>query len=174
MGRQDKRCMSCENPSPMSVVIKKNFVHFLNSTGELRCGYSLKKPRPIHYKADFEAIKKAKERIKELAEFAKGNLERTSYIRRVTVIVGDGSKGYKPAAPYDKIIVTAAAPSIPEPLIEQLKVGGRMVIPVGDRYTQRLVIAVKTSRNNLEVRHGVPCVFVPLIGEYGFSETEPE
>ncbi|RLG85079.1 MAG: protein-L-isoaspartate O-methyltransferase, partial [Thermoprotei archaeon] len=114
------------------------------------------------------------ERIKELAEFAKGNLERTSYIRRVTVIVGDGSKGYKPAAPYDKIIVTAAAPSIPEPLIEQLKVGGRMVIPVGDRYTQRLVIAVKTSRNNLEVRHGVPCVFVPLIGEYGFSETEPE
>ena len=112
------------------------------------------------------------ERIKELAEFAINNLRRTSYIKRVSVIVGDGTLGYEEAAPYDRIIVTAAAPRIPESLIRQLKVGGKIVIPVGDRYSQRLVIATKLSEKDLRIEYGVPCIFVPLIGKYGFSEEE--
>ena len=112
------------------------------------------------------------ERIRELADFARENLKRTSYIRRVTVIVGDGSKGYRPAAPYDRIIVTAAAPDIPKPLIDQLRIGGRIVVPVGDRYNQRLVIATKVSKDRVKREYGIPCIFVPLIGKYGFRESE--
>ncbi len=109
------------------------------------------------------------ERIPELAEFAKRNLERTGYSRYVTVIVGDGTLGYPEAAPYDRIIVTAAAPQIPKPLIEQLRSGGRMVIPVGDMYFQRLEIVEKIN-GDIRVRHGIECIFVPLIGEYGWRE----
>ncbi len=108
------------------------------------------------------------ERIPELAEFAKENLRRTKYIDYVTVIVGDGTKGYPDAAPYDRIIVTAAAPSIPQPLIEQLKPGGRIVIPVGDLYYQRLLVVFKRIDGSLDVRKDTWCVFVPLIGEYGW------
>ncbi len=109
------------------------------------------------------------ERIPELAEKARRNLEKTGYADRVTVIVGDGTKGYPPAAPYDRIIVTAAAPRIPRSLVEQLKVGGRMVIPVGDLYSQILLIVDKT-KEGIKVKEDVPCVFVPLIGEEGWPE----
>ncbi len=109
------------------------------------------------------------ERIKELAEFAKKNLERAG-IKNVEVIVGDGTLGYKKEAPYDKIIVTAAAPEIPAPLIEQLKVNGRMIIPVGSAYMQELLLVIKKDEKNFEIqRHGA-CVFVKLIGKYGWNE----
>ncbi len=109
------------------------------------------------------------ERIPELAEFARRNLERTGYSEYVTVIVGDGTLGYPDEAPYDRIIVTAASPDIPEPLIEQLKDGGRIVIPVGDLWFQRLVIADKKD-GELVRRYGIECVFVPLVGKYGWKE----
>ncbi len=112
------------------------------------------------------------ERIPELAEYARRNLERAGYADRVTVIVGDGSKGYPPAAPYDRIIVTAAAPEIPKPLVDQLKHGGKMVIPVGDRYWQYLYVVRKKCTGRVEVERKTPCLFVPLIGEYGFRERE--
>ena len=110
------------------------------------------------------------ERLRELAEYARRNLERTGYADRVTVVVGDGSRGYEPAAPYDRIIVTAAAPRIPEPLLEQLKPGGRMVIPVGSRYEQDLVLVEKTPAGETRVATTIPVLFVPLVGEYGWSE----
>jgi len=109
------------------------------------------------------------ERIKPLAERAKENLKRAGYGERVTVLVGDGSLGYPEASPYDGIIVTAAAPRIPEALIEQLKPGGRLVIPVGDRYFQRLNVVSKRT-DKLEVKIKDPCVFVPLIGREGFED----
>ncbi len=109
------------------------------------------------------------ERIPELAEFARKNLERTGYSEYVAVIVGDGTLGYPDEAPYDRIIVTAASPDIPEPLIEQLKDGGRIVIPVGDLWFQRLVIADKKD-GELVRRYGIECVFVPLVGKYGWKE----
>ncbi|NPA97865.1 MAG: protein-L-isoaspartate O-methyltransferase, partial [Crenarchaeota archaeon] len=70
--------------------------------------------------------------------------------------------------PYDRIIVTAAAPDIPKPLIEQLRDGGRMVIPVGDRWVQRLYIIDKKDGKTI-IRRSIECLFVPLIGEYGWK-----
>ncbi len=111
------------------------------------------------------------ERIPELAEFARKNLERTGYIKRVTVIVGDGSLGYPEAAPYDRILVTAAAPDVPKPLVEQLKPGGKMVIPVGDlSLFQDLLLVEKKSSGKVKVKNLGGCAFVPLIGRYGWKE----
>lgn len=107
------------------------------------------------------------ERIPELAEFARRNLEKAGYAEHVTVIVGDGTLGHPERAPYDRIIVTAAAPKVPEPLLEQLADGGRMVIPVGDLYLQRLLIIEKHG-SSIHKKWGIECVFVPLIGEYGW------
>lgn len=109
------------------------------------------------------------ERIKELAEFARSNLAKLSYLKRVDVICGDGTLGYPEGAPYDRIIVTAAAPKIPEPLIQQLKDGGRLVIPVGDLFIQHLLI-IQKENGKIKQSVSVPCVFVPLVGKYGYTE----
>jgi len=109
------------------------------------------------------------ERLPELAEFAKRNLDKAGYSDRIVVIVGDGTLGYPPEAPYDRIIVTAGAPDIPKPLVEQLKPGGRMVIPVGDKYMQYLYIVDKTPSGKLVISKDIPCLFVPLIGKYGWK-----
>ncbi|MGB9725758.1 MAG: protein-L-isoaspartate(D-aspartate) O-methyltransferase [Fervidicoccaceae archaeon] len=111
------------------------------------------------------------ERIEALAKRAKINLERAGYADRVTVIVGDGTLGYPEASPYDGIIVTAGAPKIPDPLINQLKIGGRIVIPIGDRYFQRLYVVEKTE-TGLKINIKTPCVFVPLVGKEGFEGEE--
>ncbi len=108
------------------------------------------------------------ERIPELAKRAQENLRRAGYADRVTVIVGDGTKGYPEKAPYDRIIVTAAAPDIPQPLIDQLRPGGKMVIPVGDRYSQVLYIVEKKENGEIKVKPTIPVLFVPLVGEYGW------
>ncbi len=107
------------------------------------------------------------ERIPGLAEFALSNLSRAGYLNRVTIAVGDGSEGFPPASPFDGIIVTAAAPDVPEPLLEQLGDGGRLVIPVGSRWVQVLRVIVKEG-GKLRVEEVLPCVFVPLVGKYGF------
>ncbi len=106
--------------------------------------------------------------VKELVEFSRENLRRAGYMDRVTVIHGDGSLGYEAASPYDKIVVTAAAPDIPKPLIDQLKPSGRLVIPVGDIYLQYLTVVRKGVDNKIDVERGIPCVFVPLVGRYGW------
>ncbi len=110
------------------------------------------------------------ERIPELAERARSVLEYLGY-DNVKVIVGDGTKGYPPEAPYDKIYVTASAPDIPKPLLDQLKPGGRMVIPVG-RYEQYLYVVDKDESGRIRKRVWGPVRFVPLVGEYGFKEWE--
>ncbi len=107
------------------------------------------------------------ERIPELAEYARRNLERTGY-RNVRVVVGDGSLGLPEHAPFDRIIVTAAAPEVPRALGEQLSEGGIMVIPVGPRHSQRMVRVSKKGGRLTEEDLGFPVVFVPLVGEQGF------
>lgn len=110
------------------------------------------------------------ERIPELVKFARRNLERAGY-DRVHVILGDGTKGFPPRAPYDVIIVTAGAPKIPEPLVEQIKVGGKLLIPVGGYHLwQELYEVVKLEGGERRIiRHG-GVAFVPLIGEHGWKE----
>lgn len=103
----------------------------------------------------------------ELAEMARSNLTGLPVEDRVKIVVGDGSLGYPEGGPYDTIIVSAAGPSIPDPLVDQLSLGGRLVIPVGERGHQRLFVVSKTSEGVERSDRG-GCAFVPLIGEHGF------
>jgi protein-L-isoaspartate(D-aspartate) O-methyltransferase len=110
------------------------------------------------------------ERIRSLADFARENLKRTGYGDRVTVVVGDGTVGYREAMPYDRIIVTASAPQIPRPLVEQLKNEGIMAIPVGSRYGwQDLIIVRKTKEGETISESYGGVAFVPLIGRHGWE-----
>jgi protein-L-isoaspartate(D-aspartate) O-methyltransferase len=107
------------------------------------------------------------ERIEELAAFARRNLERAGYADRVTVHVGDGTLGLPDLAPFDRIVVAAAAPRTPETLYRQLVPNGRLVVPVGPRHDQRLEVIV-ASPEGPAVARTVPCRFVPLVGDEGF------
>ena len=106
------------------------------------------------------------ERIPGLAQQARAALERTG-IRNVTVLVGDGTLGWRPFAPYDAILVAAASPEVPGPLVEQLAPGGRMVIPLGDRASQTLTL-VQREGTELRTSTVADVRFVPLLGEFGF------
>ena len=108
------------------------------------------------------------ERIHELAEQARANLDASGYGERVRVHVGDGTLGVSEHAPYDAIAVAAAAPEPPRPLYEQLADGGRIAVPVGSREEQRLQVVVRGAEGPQVVR-SVPCRFVPLVGEAGFT-----
>ncbi len=105
------------------------------------------------------------ERIKWLVEFSTENLKNAGYTN-VTVITGDGTLGLPEYAPYDKISVTCAAPDVPPPLLEQLKTGGKMVIPIGE-YRQTLYVVEK--KNGVKRERKCDVVFVPLVGRYGFK-----
>lgn len=107
------------------------------------------------------------ERIPEVARLAGANLAAAG-IRNVKIVGGDGTLGYPPGAPYDGILVTAATPSVPGPLVDQLAEGGRLVAPVGTRELQELVRLTKHGGElTREAFGGV--VFVPLIGEHGWT-----
>ena len=106
--------------------------------------------------------------IPRLAEFARKNIVKAGYSDRVTVICGDGSLGYPEKAPYDRILVTAAAPYIPEPLKKQLKLGGVMVIPVGDVGFYQTLIRLRKREDGRIIEENLGGVaFVPLVGRYG-------
>jgi len=106
------------------------------------------------------------ERRPELVAAAKRNLEKAG-ITNVTMIEADGSIGLAEHAPYDRISVAATAPRVPEPLKQQLKVGGKMVIPVGRDYQDLYLV---TRKNGFCVEEKMGVIFVPLIGEEGFKE----
>lgn len=103
--------------------------------------------------------------IPELAERARATLDRTGH-GRVETRVGDGYFGWSDEAPFDAIVVTAAADHVPPPLLKQLKPGGRMVIPVGSRYsTQKLVLITRDADGVVRTREILPVTFVPLTGQ---------
>lgn len=105
--------------------------------------------------------------VRELADSARTKLENTGYSDRVTVINADGSEGYPPEAPYDRVLVTAAAPDIPKPLTEQLKTGGILVIPVGRVYFYQTLIRVRKTDSRLTQENLGGVAFVPLTGKHG-------
>jgi protein-L-isoaspartate(D-aspartate) O-methyltransferase len=109
------------------------------------------------------------ERHERLAQIARHNLERLGY-RNVEVVHADGTQGYPAKAPYDRIIVAAAAPSLPSSLFEQLDEGGNLIIPIGSSDVQELKLIQKRGGQPLMSRLEA-CRFVPLIGAEGFSHS---
>ncbi len=107
------------------------------------------------------------ERIPLLAEQTDRFLKRCGY-GNITVIVGDGTLGFPSCAPYDAIIVTAASPGIPSPLLEQMKMGGRLIIPRESEFSEILVLVRKHEKGYAE-EPLVECRFVPLIGHHGYK-----
>ena len=108
------------------------------------------------------------ERVAALAQSARAALAAAG-IRNMTVLVGDGTLGWRPFAPYDAILVSAASPEVPAPLVEQLAPGGRMVIPLGDRASQTLTL-VERHGDGVRTSTVADVRFVPLVGEFGFQE----
>jgi protein-L-isoaspartate(D-aspartate) O-methyltransferase len=110
----------------------------------------------------------AVERYPALAEEVASKLEKLGY-KNATVVTGDGSLGFPEHAPYDAIIVAAAAPRVPPALVEQLAPEGRLVIPVGDAQQQVLQLASKDISGNISLTSLESCRFVPLVGQQGFA-----
>ena len=107
------------------------------------------------------------ERHRELLDFARENLRRAGYA--VMLVEGDGTLGWEPEAPYDRIVVTAGAPRVTKSWIRQTKIGGKIVAPIGrSTFSQVLVTATKTGEDKVVLREGTPCAFVPLVGKEGW------
>jgi len=108
------------------------------------------------------------ERIADLARAAQARIRQLG-IYNATVKCFDGTLGWSAHAQYDAVLVAAGGPAVPEPLVAQLKLGGRLVVPVGDsRESQRLVRVIKRENGSEEEDHGA-CAFVPLIGQHGWA-----
>lgn len=108
------------------------------------------------------------ERLRALSHRARGLLDRLEY-QNIALHVGDGTIGWSEHAPYDGILVTAGAPSPPKPLLEQLSVGGRLVLPVGDEHAQILLRVTRMPSGFREENLG-ECKFVKLVGKFGWRE----
>ncbi|HEY33137.1 MAG TPA: protein-L-isoaspartate(D-aspartate) O-methyltransferase [Dehalococcoidia bacterium] len=118
--------------------------------------------------AELARVVVSTERLPQLLEMARKSLETLGY-KNIELHLAEETLGWKAGAPYDAIIATAAAPRIPEELVAQLKIGGRMIIPVGSRYVQELCKLTR-HRNRNEVRNLGACRFVSLIGKGAWSE----
>jgi len=105
----------------------------------------------------------------ELAKFAEENLKKTGYSDRVYVVNADGSEGVGSREQFDRVLVTAAAPTVPRPLLDVLKPQGLLVIPVGTRFSQVLLRVKKRANGDFTVENLGSCVFVSLRGRYGFE-----
>ncbi len=108
------------------------------------------------------------ERIAVLTKMAKETLLSLGY-ENIHLATGDGTLGWPGEGPFERIIITAASPKIPDPLMEQLAMDGILLVPVGSRHSQQLLKIRKTKQGVAEEYH-TPCVFVPLIGEHGWKD----
>jgi protein-L-isoaspartate(D-aspartate) O-methyltransferase len=109
------------------------------------------------------------ERFTNLAQRAKTLLTEELGYGNIKVREGDGTMGWPEEAPFDRIIITAASPRIPLPLIEQLKENGKLILPLGESFSQVLTVTEKKD-NRLNSTQVCSCVFVPLVGKYGWKE----
>jgi len=107
------------------------------------------------------------ERIPAVMQQARENIQRAA-VKNVSLLVGDGTIGWREYAPYDAILVGAGSPTIPQPLLDQLAEGGRLLIPIGDREEQRLVVAERKD-GKVVTRDEAAVRFVPLIGHHGWE-----
>lgn len=119
--------------------------------------------------AELAANVYAVERIPELTQRAREVLDELGY-RNIALVTKDGTVGWSKYAPYDAILVGAAAPRVPDTLVEQLAPGGRLLIPVGDRNVQELMLVTLEEDGSTTEAPVTGCVFVPLIGRFGWPE----
>ena len=108
------------------------------------------------------------ERIDSIASTAKERLRNLGY-RNISYRVGDGTLGWEIYSPFDAILVAAGGPDIPKPLVDQLAVGGRMVIPIGNEQKTQTLVRVTKQEKGYKTENCGPCAFVPLIGEHGWK-----
>ncbi len=109
------------------------------------------------------------ERMEELTSRAELALKVLKY-DNIRLMTGDGTEGWIDEAPFDRILITAAAPKIPNSLFKQLEIGGRMIVPVGGRFMQDMKLIVRKLDNKMQVLDKGRCVFVPLIGSEGWKD----
>ena len=109
------------------------------------------------------------ERVRELSQRARRALDDFG-VKNAALMVGDGTIGWKKYAPFDVIVVSAASPSVPQALVDQLAEGGRMLIPVGGRDTQELVLVRREGDEIVEEKPGAEVRFVPLLGRFAWKE----
>jgi len=109
------------------------------------------------------------ERVPALVDFSRENLRRAGY-SNVSVVLGDGTLGYPDEAPWDRILVTACAPQVPQPLLDQLADGGKIGLPLGRHEMYQIWTVVEKREDKMETREYGGCAFVPLIGRYGWKE----
>lgn len=109
------------------------------------------------------------ERIPAIAKRARKTFDQLQY-KNIVITIGDGSSGWKEHSPYDGIIVTAASPDTPKPLLEQLATGGRLVIPIGNEFTQELMVYEKENGKEFKEENYGGCRFVKLVGEHGWKK----
>jgi protein-L-isoaspartate(D-aspartate) O-methyltransferase len=109
------------------------------------------------------------ERLPNLADEASRRLQALG-IRNVTLKAADGTTGWDTYMPFDAILVAAGGPGVPQPLIAQLKVGGKLVIPIGDEQKKQTLVRVTRTENSYRTEDFGPCAFVPLIGEHGWYQ----
>ena len=107
------------------------------------------------------------ERIAPLMQSARENIARAG-VRNVSLLTGDGTLGWREYAPYDAILVSAGSPTIPQPLVDQLAEGGRMLIPLGGQDVQTLVVLTR-KQGNIVREDNLPVRFVPLLGQHGWQ-----
>jgi protein-L-isoaspartate(D-aspartate) O-methyltransferase len=110
------------------------------------------------------------ERFENLAKRAENILNELGYTN-IKIKIGDGTLGWPQASPFDRIIITAASPRIPLPLIEQLKENGKLILPLGESFSQVLTVAEK-KKGKLDSIEICGCVFVPLVGKYGWQNRD--
>jgi protein-L-isoaspartate(D-aspartate) O-methyltransferase len=108
------------------------------------------------------------ERIESIASAAKERLRNLGY-GNISYRVGDGTFGWEIYSPFDAILVAAGGPEIPKPLVDQLAIGGRMVIPIGGEQKSQVLIRVTKNEKGYSTENCGPCAFVPLIGEHGWK-----
>ncbi len=108
------------------------------------------------------------ERIESLAKNAEALLSELGY-KNIKIKIGDGTLGWEEKAPFDKIIITAASPRIPLPLAQQLAENGKLILPLGDSFSQVLTLVEKKADQLLR-QEICSCIFVPLVGKYGWKE----
>lgn len=108
------------------------------------------------------------ERIESIASVAKERLRNLGY-RNISYRVGDGTLGWPIYSPFDAMLVAAGGPEIPQPLVDQLAVGGRMVIPIGNEQKTQTLVRVTKQEKGYKTENCGPCAFVPLIGEHGWK-----